>query len=220
MPLTLVIGTKNYSSWSLRPWILLKHLGLAFEERLFHLETPEFISEVPKLSPSRRVPVLIDGDVRVWESLAILEYVSELADGRGWPADRAARAHARSIAAEMHAGFQTLRADCPMNCRARGRSVPLTPALLKDVRRADAIFSECRRTWADAGPWLCGAYSAADAMFAPVVLRFMGYNLPLEHMSRQYYETVLADPLLKEWLDAAAAEGVVIPADEAGTPAP
>lgn len=219
MALTLVIGTRNYSSWSLRPWLLLRHLGLPFEERQFHFGTPEFASEIPKVSPSHRVPVLIDGDVRVWESIAILEYASELAGHRGWPADRAARAHARAVAAEMHAGFQALRSQCPMNCRALGRNVPVTPALLRDVRRIDEIWSECRRNHADRGPWLYGDYSAADAMYAPVVLRCRSYSLPLEHMSGQYCETVLADPILRVWLDAAAVEGVVVPEDEVGAPA-
>ncbi|MBP6514241.1 MAG: glutathione S-transferase family protein [Steroidobacteraceae bacterium] len=214
--ITLVIGTRNYSSWSLRPWILLKHLGLPFEERLIHLETPEFASEVPKLSPSRRVPALIHGDVRAWDSLSICEYANELSGGRGWPAGTAERAHARSIAAEMHSGFQALRGSCPMNCRARGRSVRLTPEIERDLRRIDDIWSECRRASADRGPWLFGEYSAADAMFAPVVLRCRTYSLPIEHMSRQYCETVLGDPLLGEWLAAAEVEGVVVPSDEAG----
>jgi glutathione S-transferase len=214
--LTLVIGNKNYSSWSLRPWILLKHLGLEFSERQFFFGTPEFVSEVPKLSPTRRVPLLIHGDVRVWDSIAICEYASELAGGRGWPADAAMRARARSFSAEMHSGFMALRSTCPMNVRARNRRVPMTPDLERDVRRVDAIFSACRRDFGDLGPWLFGDYSVADAMYAPVVLRFMTYGLPLEQMSRQYYETVLADPPLQEWIRAGEAETQVVPEDETG----
>ncbi|MBM5810963.1 MAG: glutathione S-transferase family protein [Gammaproteobacteria bacterium] len=214
--LTLVIGTRNYSSWSLRPWLLLRHLGLPFAERVYELETPEFAREVPRWSPTGRVPVLLHGPLRVWESLAICEYASELAGGRGWPEDAAARARARAVAAEMHAGFQALRSACPMNTRARGRRVPLTPAVLSDLRRLDALWSDCRRDFAAAGPWLFGHFSAADAMYAPVALRVRTYDLPLGEVARGWCATMLADPQLQEWLRAAAAETRVIASDEAG----
>lgn len=214
--LTLVMGTRNYSSWSLRPWLLLRHLGLSFQERVFALESPEFAREVPKLSPSGRVPVLLHGPLRIWESLAICEYASELAGGRGWPEDAAARAWARAVATEMHAGFQALRSSCPMNTRALGRHVPLTPALEADLRRIDALWSECRRAHAAAGPWLFGRFSAADAMFAPVVLRVRTYGLPLGELARGWCATMLADPHLQEWLRAAAVETQVVASDEAG----
>lgn len=213
---TLVIGTKNYSSWSLRPWILLRHLDIPFTERLIHLDTPEFAAEVPRLSPSRRVPVLLHGSLRVWESLAICEYASELAGGRGWPAVPALRAEARSLACEMHAGFQALRAQCPMNVRARDRRVPMNAALQADVSRIDAIWDDCRRRHADAGPWLFGDYGVVDAMFAPVALRCASYGLPLGRRAAGYLGTVLDDPLLRDWLDAARVEGVVVAGDEAG----
>jgi glutathione S-transferase len=213
---TLVIGTRNYSSWSLRPWLLLKHLDIGFTERVIHFDTAEFANEVPALSPSRRVPVLLHGELRVWESLAICEYVSELADGRGWPADAADRAAARSIASEMHAGFTALRDACPMNVRARDRRVPFTPELERDIERIDAIWSECRGRRGASGPWLFGAYSAADAMFAPVALRFLSYGLPLSGPGREYQESLLADEHLRCWMNASESEGVVIPADEAG----
>jgi glutathione S-transferase len=214
--LTLVLGTKNYSSWSLRPWLLLRHLGLAFDERVIHFDTEEFATQVPRLSPSRRVPVLLHGELRVWESLAICEYASELAGGRGWPADSALRAEARSLAAEMHAGFPALRAACPMNARARNRRVPMTPELERDIRRVTAIWDGCRRRQQAAGPRLFGAYSAADAMYAPVALRFLTYGLPAVGAAADYLRTVLADTELQRWVAQAEVEGVVIPSDEAG----
>lgn len=212
----LVIGTRNYSSWSLRPWMLLRHLGIAFRERLLHFDAPDFAVEVARLSPTRKVPVLIDGERRIWESLAICEYASEVAGGRGWPADAAVRAEARAVATEMHAGFATLRATCPMNVRARGRRVAASAELERDVRRVNEIWSGCRRRHAAGGPWLFGTYSAADAMFAPVALRFLTYDLPVDPGARAYHETVLDDPVLGEWRAAAATEGVTIEAEEVG----
>ena len=214
--LTLVFGTCNYSSWSLRPWLLLRHLGLEFTARQFHFGTPEFESEVPKLSPTRLVPVLIHGERRIWESLAICEYVSELAGGRGWPTDARLRATARSVAAEMHSGFPALRADCPMNARATGRRVPMTPPLERDLRRIDAIWSGCRRDNGERGPYLFGEFSIADAMFAPVVLRIRSYGLPLSGLAAQYQETMLADDYLRDWMRSAAGETIVIPHEEVG----
>ena len=214
--LTLVLGTKNYSSWSLRPWLLLRHLGIAFAERVIHFDTQEFATQVPQLSPSRRVPVLLHGELRVWDSLAICEYASELAGGRGWPADPALRAEARSLAAEMHAGFPALRAACPMNARARNRRVPMTPELERDVERVTAIWDACRRRPRAAGPWLFGAYSAADAMYAPVALRFLTYGLPAAGAAADYLQAVLADAELRRWIADAETEGVVVPSDEAG----
>lgn len=214
--LTLVIGTRNYSSWSLRPWLLLRHLGLPFAERLIELDSAEFASELPKLSPTGRVPLLLHGDLRIWESLAICEYASELAGGRGWPADPARRAQARAIAHEMHAGFAALRSACPMNARATGRRVPMTPSLMQDLHRIDAIWSGCRRDHGELGPYLFGAFSAADAMFAPVVLRIRTYGLPLSGLASRYQDHMLADAHLREWLAAAERETRVIPKEEAG----
>lgn len=217
--LTLVIGTRNYSSWSLRPWLLLKHLGLDFTERQYHFGTPEFASEVPKLSPTRLVPVLLHGELRVWESLAIGEYVSELAGGRGWPDAAELRARARSIATEMHAGFPALRKACPMNARARGRRVPMTPPLDQDLRRIDAIWSGCRRDHGERGPWLFGTFSVADAMYAPVALRILSYGLPLSQLATRYLETMLANEHLQQWVQAAEQESIIIPQEEVGASA-
>lgn len=214
--IVLVIGTKNYSSWSLRPWILLRKLGIPFREVVLDFDDPAFHEEVARHSPSRRVPVLIDGDVRVWESIAICEYASEKAAGRGWPEDAAARAHARAISAEMHAGFAALRRQCPMNARARGRRVPSTPELEADLRRIDALWTECRRRHAAAGPWLFGRYSVADAMFAPVALRCLTYGLPLGEEARGYLDAALADGDLREWIRAAEADTHVVPHEEVG----
>ncbi len=214
--LTLVIGTRNYSSWSLRPWLLLKHLGLQFTERQYHFGTPEFASEVPKLSPTRLVPVLVHGELRVWESLAIGEYASELAGGRGWPDTAALRAEARCVATEMHAGFHALRRACPMNARARDRRVPMTAALEQDLKRIDAIWSGCRRDHGELGPWLFGGFSMADAMYAPVALRVRTYGLPLSQLATRYLETLLADAHLRQWVQAAEQEPVVIAEDEVG----
>lgn len=214
--LTLVIGTRNYSSWSLRPWMLLRHLGLDFDERLFHFDTDEFRREVSALSPTGQVPVLLHGELRVWESLAICEYVSELAEGRGWPVDAAARARARALASEMHAGFGALRSRCPMNARARDRRVPLTPDLEREVRRIDELWTECLAARRGDGRWLFGDYSVADAMFAPVALRFATYGLPLGQAGSTYLATALADPTLREWIGASRREGVTIAHEEVG----
>jgi glutathione S-transferase len=196
--------------------LLLRHLALAFNVRQIPLDTPEFETEIGTLSPTRRVPVLLHGAVRVWESLAICEYVSELAGGAGWPADAARRAAARAVAAEMHSGFGTLRASCPMNVRATGRRVPMTPPLERDLRRIDAIWSGCRRDHGELGPYLFGAFSIADAMFAPVVLRVRSYGLPLSELSRRYQETMLSDAYLAEWIEASCRETQVIPYEEVG----
>jgi glutathione S-transferase len=214
--LTLVIGTRNYSSWSLRPWLLMRHLGIEFTEQVMHFDTDDFRREVPGLSPTGRVPVLLHGDLRVWESIAICEYASELAGGRGWPEDRAARAHARATAAEMHAGFAAMRSQCPMNVRARGRRVESTPELERDLRRIDLLWGGCRAAFGAGGAWLYGRYSVADAMYAPVALRLATYGLEVGAAATSYVATVLDDPLLAPWLEAARTENVVIPHEEVG----
>jgi glutathione S-transferase len=214
--LTLVVGSRNYSSWSLRPWMLLRHLGLPFAETQFHFGSPEFETELPKISPTAMVPVLLHGELRIWESLAICEYVSELAGGRGWPAEPAMRAIARSAATEMHAGFHALRSSCPMNARATGRRVPMTRPLERDLRRIDAIWSGCRRDHGDRGPWLFGPFSVADAMYSPVVLRVRTYGLPLSGLAARYLETALDDEHLSAWIEASRGETIVIPEEEAG----
>jgi glutathione S-transferase len=205
--LTLVIGDKQLSSWSLRPWILLRHLGLPFEEVRLPLDTPRFHAEIGRWSPTGRVPVLLDGDLRIWDSIAICEYASELAGGAGWPADPRTRAVARSISAEMHSGFQALRGTWSMQATSRGVAVPPTPQVSADVARIDALWSACRARHGGHGPWLFGErYTIADAMFAPVVLRFVTYGARLSQAAGGYRDHALADPALQEWLRGARHE--------------
>jgi glutathione S-transferase len=214
-PLTLIIGNKNYASWSLRAWLLLKHLGVAFEEIVIALDSEGTREQIDRHSPSGRVPVLHHGELRVWDSLAICEYVAELT-GKGWPAERATRAVARSVCAEMHSGFTTLRSLWPMNARARNRRTAVTTALEADIERIDEIWNECRSRFGAAGPWLFGEYTVADAMYAPVVLRFNTYGAVISQTARWYMASVLEDAALQEWLQAAKHEPWTIAADEVG----
>jgi glutathione S-transferase len=204
--LTLVIGDRNLSSWSLRPWMLLRHLGLPFEEVRLPLDTQRFRDEIGRYTPSRRVPVLLDGDLRVWDSLAICEYLNERSGGHAWPADAAARAHARCVSAEMHSGFAALRTAWTLRAAVRGLEVPLGPEAQADLERIDGIWSDCRAGHAEHGPWLFGRYSIADAMYAPVVLRFNTYGARLSAGARNYYETALQDPPLQDWIRGAEHE--------------
>ena len=214
--LTLVIGNKNYSSWSLRPWILMKHLGLEFQELLIPLYQPGAREALDKHCPGGKVPVLHQGGVCIWESLAICEHVAELV-GRGWPKDLEARAMARSVCAEMHAGFSELRNAWPMNSRARNRRVPITPRVQADVARVEKIWSECRsRFGASGGPWLFGEYSVADAMFAPVVLRFNTYGEGFSDTTRAYMTTAIEDPPMQEWMQAGEKEPWKIASSDVG----
>jgi glutathione S-transferase len=202
----LLIGSKNYSSWSLRPWLFLRKAGFKFREQLVYFDAGDYQAQIAALSPSRRVPLLIDGGLKIWDSLAICEYVAELT-GSGLPKNGAARAQARSVAAEMHSGFQSLRNECPMNVRARNHRVPLTPQLEADIARVNDIWSGCRQAYGAGGGWLFGEFSIADAMFAPVFFRFQSYGLPLSAASQTYLNHALADPALGEWEDASLNEG-------------
>jgi glutathione S-transferase len=214
-PLTLVIGNKNYSSWSLRAWIALKHLGVPFEEIQVILDTPTTREDIEHYGPSGRVPVLRLGELAVWDSLAICEYAAELT-GRGWPQDARARAVARSVCAEMHSGFSHLRSLWPMNARARNRRTAITAALEADIERIDVIWNDCRARFGAAGPWLFGEYSIADAMYAPVVLRFNTYSARISPTARWYMASVLEDPALQEWVAAAKQEPWTNPSEEVG----
>ena len=214
-PLTLVIGNKNYSSWSLRPWLFMKHMGLEFQEVLIPLDTAETRDQIDRYTPSGRVPVLRQGTLCVWDSLAICEYVAELS-GRGWPQAREARAVARAVSAEMHSGFSTLRSLWPMNARARNRRTAVPAALEADIERIDEIWNDCRGRFGGGGPWLFGEYSVADAMFAPVVLRFNTYGARISQTARWYMASVLEDASLQEWLQGAKQEPWTIAVEEVG----
>jgi glutathione S-transferase len=211
MALTLVIGNKKYSSWSFRPWIAMKVAGIPFEEIVISLDAADFKARVSKISGNGKVPTLVDGTVHVWESLAILEYLAEkyLATNL-WPADSQARAHARAIAAEMHAGFIPLRRHCPMSFRRPVKKRELTPEAAADIQRIDTMWSECRTSFGQGGAFLFGAFGAADAMYAPVVSLFETYAVEVRPISRAYMEAVIALPAWQEWKAAALKEPWVL----------
>jgi len=212
----LIMGNRNYSSWSLRPWMLMRHLEVQFRETILPLDTAQFKDQIARYGPSGHVPVLQHGELTIWDSLAVCEYVAEVT-GRGWPADRTARAVARSVSAEMHSGFAALRAEWPVNARARNRHVPMTPGLEADIDRIEQIWGDCRaRFGRSGGPWLFGEYSVADAMYAPVVLRFNTYGAPRRAAARGYLAAALEDPVLQELLLAAKAEPWTIAHSEIG----
>lgn len=200
----LVVGNKNYSSWSLRAWLAMKVLGIPFQEERIPLYGETSKAEILRYSPAGKVPVLVDGDLHVWDSLAILEYLAER-EPRIWPADARSRARARSISAEMHSGFRNLRQHMSMNIRRRHPGKGRTPESLADVRRVVEIWSECR------GPFLFGPFCGADAMYAPVVLRFRTYEVELPPACRAYADQVLALPALKEWIRDAERETESLP---------
>jgi len=204
---TLVIGDKNLSSWSLRPWILLRHLGLPFDELRLPLDTPRFHAEIHRWSPTGRVPVLLDGELRIWDSIAICEYLSERVGGAGWPEDASARAVARAVSAEMHAGFAALRGNWSMQAVSRNLDVPLTTQARADLERILTLWNDCRARFGAGGPWLFGArYTIADAMYAPVVLRFATYGAQPTGDARDYFRHALADPHLQQWIRDAGHE--------------
>jgi glutathione S-transferase len=207
--LTLVMGNKAYSSWSLRPWLALKQAGLAFAETVIPLRQPDTAARIAEYSPTGRVPCLIHGGLTVWDSLAICEYVAELAPEAGlWPADPAARAVARSVSAEMHSGFVSLRTTMPMNLRSDRKGKGMTEATAADIARIEALWADARARFGSpaGGPFLFGAFTIADAMFAPVVTRLETYGAPVSPESRAYMDAVLALPAMRDWIAAAKAE--------------
>ena len=213
----LVIGNKNYSSWSLRAWLLLHAFKLPFEEIRVSLSTPATSDQLKTFSKAAKVPVLLDGELVVWDSLAICEYVSEsYLGGQAWPAAPIARAHARSAAAEMHSSFTALRSQMPMNCRASNRKVPMTAELQRDIKRIDELWTELRETHGHNGQFLCGDFSIVDCMFAPVAFRCNTYGAPLSAPAQSYVHTLLKLPSMQQWLADARAETEVIAEDEAG----
>jgi glutathione S-transferase len=208
-----VIGNKNYSSWSLRPWLALTQAGIPFEERRIALDQPQTKAEILRHSPSGKVPCLIDGDHVVWDSLAICETANErYANGALWPAEAGARAHARAVSAEMHSGFAALRAHMPMDIRSRwperGTAAQQRPDVTADIARIRSIWTECLDH--SGGPLLFGTFSIADAFFAPVVTRFRTYGVELDGGPARYAKAVLALDGMLRWSEAAAAETEVI----------
>ena len=211
----LVIGNKNYSSWSLRPWLLMRVLDLPFDEQLVPLYAPGSKPELLLRSPTGKVPALHDGDLVIWDSLAITEYLAEQFPGVAvWPADSDARAIARCVAAEMHSGFSALRTHMPMNCRASLPGKGQTPEVLADIARICELWLDCRSRFSRGGPFLFGAFSAADAFYAPVVTRFVTYGVSLPTICREYVDALRALPAMVEWVAAGVAETERIAASE------
>lgn len=209
--LALVIGNKNYSSWSLRPWLLMKQFGLQFEEIRIPLYTPDTGSQLQKYSPTGKVPVLLHDHETVWDSLAICEYLAEtFPQQHYWPEDKSARIFARSISAEMHSGFEILRQNMSMNCRTKYPVKGLVPGLQEDIDRITSIWQECRQKFGGNGKFLFNNFTIADAMFAPVVVRFIMYDVQVDPVSRDYVESILSLPAMEEWITAAKLETEVI----------
>ena len=212
MTLKLVIGNKNYSSWSMRPWLALRANNIAFEEIFIPLYTGAADKQrILDVTRSGKVPALVDGDITVWDSLSIIEYLAErFPQARLWPEERADRAHARSISAEMHSGFMALRNECPMNLHRPIKPVALSDDARGNIARVQQIWSECRQRHGKSGPFLFGSFGGADAMFAPVVYRFHTYAIEVAPDVADYMKTMLAQPAVAEWTRAGLAETLVI----------
>jgi glutathione S-transferase len=213
--LTLVIGNKNYSSWSMRPWVLLKQLAIPFQEKRLRFHSNEWDAEIERWSPSRLVPVLWRGDQCVWDTLAIMEAVAEWYPDRGvWPHGDRPRAFARSVSAEMHSGFRDLRANMPMNIRASHPGKGQGAAVQANIDRIESLWHECRTRFGSGGPFLFGEFCAADAMFAPVVMRFRTYAPKVSPETSRYCEAMLAAPGVRAFIDEALQEKEVVAEDE------
>jgi glutathione S-transferase len=213
----LYIGNRCYSSWSFRPWVLMRAKGLAFEETVIQLRLATSTDRIGKVSPSGKLPCLVDGTVTVWESLAIIEYLADkFPDEKIWPSAVDARAHARAISSEMHAGFAPLRNHCPMSAPVRFAARPLPADVQANVTRIMAVWNEARTRFADkaAGPFLYGEFTAADAMYAPVVSRFYTYSITLDPVSQAYVDAMRAHPAYQAWIKDAAAEPWVLAQNE------
>jgi glutathione S-transferase len=210
---TIVVGNKNYSSWSLRPWLALKHTGVPFDEIVEPLFEGDYHERLLAHSPSAKVPVLKHNGLVIWDSLAICEYLVEQFPGAGlWPEDAAERAHARSISAEMHSGFTSLRGDMAMNMRTTQSDHTPGPGVTEDISRVTEIWNECRAKQADVGggPFLFGQFTIADAMYAPVASRFRTYGIALDPVCADYVNTIHALPAFTEWYEASVTEPYTI----------
>ncbi len=211
----LVIGNKNYSSWSLRPWLLLTYFDVKFEEERIALFTEEMKHKMSLYCPNSKVPVLIEKDFKVWDSLAICEYINETyINYQGWPKDAKQRAHARAISAEMHAGFLNIRQNLPMNIRRPVQTLTLSNATIKGIERIIEIWQSCLEQYGHAGKFLFGQFSIADAMFMPVVSRFNTYNVLVPPLVKDYIQDMLNLPAYEQWREAALAETEIIDQDE------
>jgi glutathione S-transferase len=209
--LFLLIGNKKYSSWSLRPWLALKHSGIDFEEQLVPLDQPDTAAKIRAFSPSGRVPFLRHGAIEVWESLAILEYLAEaFPAAKLWPEDRAARAHARAVSNEMHGGFAELRYNLPMDVSRDHRDKNRAAKVRDQVDRIQGLWADCRRRHGGEGPFLFGRFSNADCMFAPVVTRLRTYGVKLEPPAASYVDTIMALPSMQAWIEEAKREPWVL----------
>lgn len=212
---TLIIGNKNYSSWSLRPWLWMKQAGLAFQEKRVALYLADSDQQLAPYFSNFKVPVLVDDDLTVWDSLAILEYLADKhPEKNGWPNERRARAVARSVSAEMHSSFIALRNEFPMNCRAQFKGLSLSSEADKDIQRVKAIWKYCKAQYGDEGPWLFGDFCIADAMFAPVSLRFISYNVPLSASEKAYVQAIAQHRFVIDWMESGKREKEFIEAAE------
>ncbi len=206
-PLKLIIANKAYSSWSVRPWLVLAQFGIPFEEVVIPLDVPTTRKAILKHSPSARCPALVDGDLTVWDSLAMIEYVAEKYPNKAiWPKTRAARALARSMCAEMHSGFQALRRECPMNLRREVRAIALSDEAKADAARLEAMWAAARKTHGKSGPFLFGRFSAADAYFAPVANRLHIYDVKVSKATRAWMDVVMALPAFRALVEDARSE--------------
>ena len=213
--LTIIIGTKTYSSWSLRGWLAAKHTGLDCTEVKLPLDTPEFYERIEALSPTKRVPALHHGDIHVWDSLAIIDYCARIAPDRNWwPDDPAAYALARSMCAEMHSGFTELRTHVPMNLRGRWSGLAMSDGVAADVARIDILWQDARNRFGAGGDFLFGDFGGADMMYAPVVARLLTYDIAVSATARTYMDAIRAHPLVDAWYKDAATESQVVEQDE------
>jgi len=213
--ITICLGNKNYSSWSLRPWLALKRTGAAFDEILIPLDEAATRATILRHSPSGRVPALKHNDLTVWDSLAICEYLAEtFPNAKLWPADGTTRATARAVSAEMHSGFSALRNHLPMNVRSSFPNRGVTPDVQLDVNRITAIWRDCRKRFGEGGDFLFGHFTAADAMYAPVVSRFRTYRIELDEVTQAYADAVWAMPEMVEWSTAARNEPMIVESAE------
>jgi len=211
----LIIGNKNYSSWSLRSWLLLHHFNIKFTETKESLSSEQLSQRLNQYSPSNKVPVLLHNTEVIWDTLAIAEYVNEHLQGQAWPRQQNLRHYARCISAEMHSGFNHLRNAMPMNIRAR-RHVAITPYIQAEIDRIEHIFGIAREQHKKHGPWLAGTFSIADCMYAPVASRFKTYGITLEDSAQEYVDRIHGHPSMQQWVNDAMQETEIIPEDEAG----